>query len=368
MKILFVLEHFHPYLGGAEQLFKQLTKALVKNGHAVTVVTTRHDSSLPKQAFLDGVRIIRVNCFNRFGFTFFSFPAILRAARQCDLIHTTTYNAALPAFLSGKLLNKPVVITFHEVWGNLWMQLPFLPKWQRKLLQSYERLLLRLPFYRYIAVSKYTKDCLEQAGIPSKRIHTIYNGLDYSSFASYRPIPPLEFTYTYFGRLGISKGLNILLPAAKKNYAKYPKSKLQLVIPRYPKSIFRKIQDMIRKLELEDHISMLHDLPKQQLYQTLSRSSCVIIPSYSEGFCFAAAEAVALGVPIISSQKGALKEVVSGKYLTIAPLDADSLYNTLLKATRGEWDEKAIKIFPIEKTIEEHLKMYLGILTQKVNL
>ena len=33
MRVLFVLEHFHPYIGGAENLFKQLTEKLRKQGY-----------------------------------------------------------------------------------------------------------------------------------------------------------------------------------------------------------------------------------------------------------------------------------------------------------------------------------------------
>ena len=32
MKILFVLAFYHPYVGGVEQLFKQLGEGLVKEG------------------------------------------------------------------------------------------------------------------------------------------------------------------------------------------------------------------------------------------------------------------------------------------------------------------------------------------------
>ena len=125
MKILFVLEHFYPYIGGAEKLFYELSTKLAAKGFEVVVVTTWHDKQHPKHEIHRGVTIVRVNCFNRFGFTFFSLPKILRYGKGCDVIHTTTYNAALPALLAGKLMGKKVFVTFHEVWGSLWKQLPF---------------------------------------------------------------------------------------------------------------------------------------------------------------------------------------------------------------------------------------------------
>lgn len=61
MRILFVLEHFHPYIGGVEYLFWQLSKSLVSQGHEVMVITTRFDKKLPQRDRNEGIDIYRVN-------------------------------------------------------------------------------------------------------------------------------------------------------------------------------------------------------------------------------------------------------------------------------------------------------------------
>ena len=63
MKILFVLEHFYPYIGGAEKLFYALATNLAKEGFEVIVVTTQFDKKLPLVEFHKNVKIIRVKCF-----------------------------------------------------------------------------------------------------------------------------------------------------------------------------------------------------------------------------------------------------------------------------------------------------------------
>ena len=60
------------------------------------------------------------------------------------------------------------------------------------------------------------------------------------------------------------------------------------------------------------------------------------MPSYSEGFCFTAAEAVAMKIPLIHSGKGALKEVVAGKQLTMEEFSAQGLAQAMKKAMKGE--------------------------------
>lgn len=360
MKILFVLEHFYPYIGGAEKLFYVLTTSLAKEGYEVVVITTQFDKKLLKEEVHRGVKIVRINCWNRYAFTLFSLPKILRYAQNADLIHTTTYNAALPAVLAGKWKRKPVYVTFHEVWGELWKKLPFTSMMQKYGYYFFEKLLLQLPFNKYIAVSNFTEKKLQEHGIPSHRIQRIYNGLEYDSFNSLQSIPNETFNYTYFGRLGISKGLDLLIPAAAKFREKYPKSVLKLILPKQPKAFYEKIMDLVAEHELQDYIDFKHNLSREDLYAELLQSSCVVIASYSEGFCFAAAEAVALKVPIVSSHRGALSEVVSGNFVVMESMTVAALVEALEKAYLGDWERQAIRYFPLKETVKNYKNLYVN--------
>lgn len=357
-KILFVLEHFYPYIGGAEKLFYVLTTALVKRGYEITVITTQFDKELRKEEMHEGVKIIRINCFNRFAFTFLSLPKVIQYGRNCDLIHTTTYNAALPASLAAKIVGKPVFVTFHEVWGDLWKQLPFTSFIQRNAFYYFEKILLKLPFDKFIAVSEFTKSELIKHKIPASKIARIYNGIEYEDFKDYTHSPPEVFTFTYFGRLGISKGLNLLIPAAADFRASFPASKFKLIIPKYPKPLYQIIIELIRKHDLEDYIEFHHNLPREVLRQEILNSSCVVISSYSEGFCFAAAETVALNVPIISSNKGALTEVISGPHISMNEMSVSELSHALRNAYLQKWSEKPIRYFHFKDTIDAYTQLY----------
>ena len=358
MKILFVLEHFYPYIGGAEKLFYVLTRELAKKGHKITVITTRFDKKLPQEEIINDVRIIRINCFNRFAFTVLSLPKVIRISRKCDLIHTTTYNAALPASLAGKLTGKPVYVTFHEVWGDLWKRLPFTTFLQRNLFYYFEKILLKLPFSKFIAVSNFTKNKLIKNGIPEHKIRMIYNGINYDDFEDYSPTPTEKFTFTYFGRLGISKGLNLLIPAAANFRKSYPNSQLKLIIPKYPQALYQIIMDLIKNHDLNNYIEFHHNLPHKELFNQLLSSSCVVIPSYSEGFCFAAVETIALKIPVITSGKGALKETVSSKSIQLESMTVEALCEALEDAFRQNWSETPIRHFRLSESIEKYLTLY----------
>lgn len=358
MKILFVLEHFYPYIGGAEKLFYELSTNLAVQGFEVIVVTTQFDKKLSLVENHNGLKIVRVKCNNRYAFTFLSIPKIIRYAKGCDVIHTTTYNAALPAIIAGKIRRKPVFVTFHEVWGKLWKQLPFTSFLEKNAFYLFEKMLLNLPFDKFIAVSEFTKSKLIEAGVPESKVVRIYNGIEYDKFKDYQHKPPDVFTYTYFGRLGISKGLDLLIPAASELSKSYPDTKLKLIIPKQPKGTFDRIMGLIQSYSLESYVEIHHNLSRERLYEELLNSSCVAIPSYSEGFCFAAAETVALGVPIISSHLGALKEVVSGKFVAMMDQTSVGLYDALEMAYLEKWTETPIENYDLSDSIDRYIDLY----------
>lgn len=358
MKVLFILEYYEPNVGGVEKLFKTLAESLVEEGHEVNVLTNRFDNKLKAEKQINGVKVKRVQCINRFLFTLLSIPAAIKAAKDCDLIHTSSYNAAIPARIAAKFHNKKSIITFHEVWDKLWLELPFINYNQKLAYRSFEKLILRFKFDRFIAVSEATKASLIEMGVNKQKLSRIYNGIDYPNSIPEPKVLTDNFTFTYLGRLGISKGLDLLIPAARQFISEYPDARLKLICPDQPKSMLRKIQMLIKKYNIETQTSIIHSLNKSKIEDEIQNSNCIVIPSYSEGFCFVAAEAVALGVPIISSGKKALSEVVSGKEVRIEVLSSEGIYKALLKAKNNNYSETPIRKFELSDCVNAYLDLY----------
>ena len=123
MKILFVLENYIPHIGGVEIVFKNLSEGLVRLGHDVSIVTHMLKGT-KKFEKISGVKVYRINCFHsRYWFTFLSIPKVLKFAKKTDVIHTTTYNGALPARVASIFTRKPCIITIHEILGENWQDL-----------------------------------------------------------------------------------------------------------------------------------------------------------------------------------------------------------------------------------------------------
>ncbi|MBU2649745.1 MAG: glycosyltransferase family 4 protein [Bacteroidetes bacterium] len=362
MKILFVLELFYPNIGGIEKLFASLGESLVQQGNEVKVITTRFQKGLPLKETYRGMEVRRLPIHNRFLFTFFGFFFLHRDAGRSDIIHTTSYNAAFPARMAALLHRKPCVITFHEVWGKLWFRLPYLSLPGRILYSLYEQFILRLRFHRFVGVSQFTSRRLQENGVSQERITTIYNGLDYNKNITARPNPGEVFIFTFFGRPGSSKGLDILLPAAE-DFLKKENRKLRLILSKSPAAIYRKVIRYINNAGIAGKVELMHHLSDNDLERALLESHCIVIPSYSEGFCFAAAEASALGIPLITSGKGALPEVVSGRHITLENMSPSALGKALEQAEEGKWMETPLKKFELQDTVNSYKKLYDSLLS-----
>lgn len=369
MKILFVSEYYAPHIGGVEVVFKNLAERLVRQGHECHIITCRLPGT-EKYEEINGVRVCRVNVPHRgarYWFSFLSVTGIIKMARQADILHTTTYNAAFPAWLAAYLRGVKCIITVHEVWGNRWHSLSgsnFIVAGVHRLL---ERLLVCLPFDAAVCVSRYTRDCLKQMGLKKDKLEVIYNGVDNSLFnpvnnghVGRKDLDLLEnsFIYIYYGRPGASKGVEYLVRAVPLISKRIPSSKLLLVLSSDPHKGYGKVKKIIDELGIEDSIILLDPLPVNLLTKYIAASDCVVVPSLSEGFGFTAAEACAMGKPVVASNVASLPEVVSGEYVLVEPANPAAIAAGVEGVYRGETEKRERKVFDWDRCVAEYLEVY----------
>ena len=117
MKILQVLTYYRPHVSGLTIYVERLSKALVAQGHEVTVLTSQAEKDWPLEEIKDGVRIIRVPVALRISKGVIM-PTLglyaFKYVRWCDVLHLHLPQFDAPGFaLRGKLFNKPTVLTYH---------------------------------------------------------------------------------------------------------------------------------------------------------------------------------------------------------------------------------------------------------------
>lgn len=373
MKLLFILENFHPHIGGVETLFRNLTAGLAKEGHEVTVLTHKLAGTLYEE-IIEGVRIIRVPCLDsRYLFSFAAIPMAIRLAKHADIIHTTTYNAALPALIAAKIGKKPSLITIHEILGEHWGRFTGMPLLSAAMHQWIEKRIARARFDSYIAVSESTMRQLLEAN-PKARVSVIYNSIDHAHFhpelhdgSSIRDELGLanNFVCLTYGRPGITKGIEHVIDAASLIAKAVPSAKLVLILSKSPLSRYIEMKQRIEKSPARDAILLLEPKPYPDLPRYIKAADCVIVPSLTEGFGYTAAEASSLLVPVVASNTTSLPEVVSGKHVLVEPGSAKAIAQGVLKIYRKEHDEVARKTFTIGDCVKNYIKAYRELIEEK---
>jgi len=369
MRILMVLEYYPPHIGGVETLFQNLTEKLVRMGHSVDIITCQ----LPQTKRYEkkgGVNIHRVRVpgiGKRYWFTFFALPQVWKLAKTCDVVHTTTYNGAFPALVVSKLRGKKSIITVHEVFRAMWKNLPYMNWASATLHRLLEKLVIGLPFDKYVCDSRYTKNALRLSGIKDENLESIHPGLDYELFKPQKTNPSNirerlnlkdEFLYLFYGRPGCSKGVEFLIQAVPIISKKIPNSKLLLILSPEPKRRYKNILRIIKDLGVREETILLEPVSKDRLPDYIMSANCVVVPSLSEGFGFTAVEACAMGKPVVASDVGSLPEVVSGKYVLIPPRSPQAIADAVYSIYIGEVEDRGKKIFDWWETARKYVRVY----------
>ncbi len=118
MKILISLTYYTPNKSGLTVYAERVAAALVKLGHSVTVLTSKHLPNLPPEEMIEGVKVIRLPVFCRLSKGLIMPSIIWRALKQvkeADVInlHTPQFEGAYLAIVA-RLLRKPLVATHHS--------------------------------------------------------------------------------------------------------------------------------------------------------------------------------------------------------------------------------------------------------------
>ncbi len=297
---------------------------------------------------------------------------MLKISRQAkrlslDLFHSINY---LTPFLN----RLPLVMTVHDM-------LPYefsgenAQAQKRWIIKNFEKNITRAS--RIIAVSKSTKsDVLKHFPLDPEKIEVIYNGVDDQFFKridsrvakKYRERYQLNFPFIlYAGNVRPHKNIERLIESmAELNEPPYDKYKL--VIAGYDISQNKGLRRMIHKQGLQQRIRFLGFTDKVAYLYKLAE--VFVIPSLYEGFGVSVLEAMAIGTPVIASNKSAIPEVAGDAAALIDPyntvelvetikkvISEKSLRNKLIKAGRARANE-----FHWEESVERLVTVYKEIL------
>ncbi len=102
-----------------------------------------------------------------------------------------------------------------------------------------------------------------------------------------------------------------------------------LVLPGYATPHEQELREHANRLGLEADTRFLGWVPDDELEGLYRSATCFVFPSLYEGFGLPVLEAMARGVPVACSRRGALQEVVDGAALTFDPEQPKEIANAI---------------------------------------
>lgn len=145
---------------------------------------------------------------------------------------------------------------------------------------------------------------------PQQAIDIIYNGIDVVEFrpeTSRRPVDKFILT-PGASRVTARKGLNYLIEAVAQLAPQYPQLQLRIMGDGNERE---NLEALVKQLKLEKSVEFLGRVPHEKVLPYYQEASAFVLPSLNEGMSNAMLEALATGLPLIATDCGGSKELIT---------------------------------------------------------
>jgi D-inositol-3-phosphate glycosyltransferase len=301
MNILFISHYFQPHIGGIEVVVYNEAFELVQAGHNCTVITSKLGSEKSLE-YVQGIKVIRVKAWNILEklldvpFPIFStrlFPSVMREVKNNDIIHIhgALYLGSFLSAIFGRIHKKTVVITEHV--GLVKYSSNVLNLVEKIAFETIGRVSLSLSNY-CIVLNDSVFDYISHLSRRPKRI--LNNGVDVSLFFPISEeekskvrgelnLPTDKPLVLFVGRFVQKKGLHILLDSKDDSF--------NLVC--VGSGVFPQTN--------KRGVFVYYNLPQKILAKFYQVCDLFVLPSRGEGFSLSIQEAMASGLPVITTRE-----------------------------------------------------------------
>jgi glycosyltransferase involved in cell wall biosynthesis len=348
----------NPTCGGQGVYIKHLSKALVDGGHHVDVISGPPYPHLDPQVRLHklpnldlynpdhlfrperiGDLSTPLNMYEFLNVCTGSFPEpftfgeraysyLKKRRKDYDIVHD---NQCL-SYGIGRLAQKimPTIVTIHhpitvDQQEDYKVAKTVYQKFRVFRWYSFIRMQMRVArkFSHIITVSEFTKrDIAKEFSLDESKFRVVHNGINNEFFYPVHngPRPENSIIVTNSADTPL-KGLNFLLEAIAE-IRKRQSIKLTVIGEPKKNGI---IEKLVAKLGVGDVVHFTGRIDNEEFADYYAKSTIAVVPSLYEGFGIPAAEAMACGVPLITTSGGALPEVVGDAGIIVPPADALAL-------------------------------------------
>ncbi len=377
-----VLTYYRPHTSGLTIYAQRLAEGLVRRGHRVTVLATRHRPDLPLREELNGVRVRRSRSLLRLYKGVIS-PAFLVEGVN-EIANHDVVNLHLPlmeaAFFApvARMLRRPAVITYHCDLSPPWSLLTAVVV---RMLWTMHWIGARFSS----ALVTYTSDYAHHSAFVSRwlqKTRTCYPPVVMES----PPQPVVEEFYRriaspsrpligFAGRIAAEKGISYLLDAFENIRGVMPSAHLLMAGEYLDVVGEREYQRLRSRLEsMFPTVKLLGNLHGQDLASFFSLIDVLALPSLNstESFGLVQVEAMLCGTPVVASDLPGVRQpvLVTGMGEIAKPASAEDLTEKLLKVLRNPVQyrvpvEKIRQVFDPEDTYTFYEELFTQMLEQR---
>lgn len=328
--ILIINYEYPPLGGGAGTASRETARALAGMGHRVTVLTSAF-AGLARDETADGVRVVRVAAARRrmdagtpAEMALFAWNASRAApalAREAGA-RTALCFFSIPGGIAGLRLRNatglPYIVSLRG--GDV-------PGFHPGALAAYHKLTLPLTrrIWRGAAAVTANAENLKQLALktmPELDISVIPNGVDTVRFHPAAEALAPGNTALFVGRLNSQKGLDCLLRALAGVRAELPDDFRLILAGGGPEE--SRLKALARERGIDRLIEFRGWVPPEKIPEIYSEADVFVLPSRDEGMPNAALEALASGLPVITTDiQGCAAIVEHGVCGRIVPRTAE---------------------------------------------
>lgn len=345
MNVLQICPHYYPAtrFGGVVNVAHSISKELVKQGHHVCICTTnlsdrKHDLDVEIDApvKVDGVTVFyeSVAISRYWGFSTGLARRILEQCSHADIIfvHFHYQYASVIGGIISRLKKKPYIVFTHGSLNRFGIN-----RQSRLRKMFYLSLAEKSNFSGAKFVAYHSPEELEHS-IVLGRPRIVPNGIDTvdasqwpekGRFRSERSDLESALIYLYLGRLAKGKGLQLLITAFKELLPSHPEARLVLA-GSDEGSYVGTLRQLVQEHGLTNQVLFTGFVDGQRKLSILRDSDIYVLPSSSEGMSIAMLEAMAMGMPVIVSDRvGLCRTIQAEKCGVVVPQNYGRLVGAL---------------------------------------
>ncbi len=397
MKILHLCDSLNPAgLGGYESIIHYLSKAMVAEGVESFVATQSPHRDSPEIVQREHYTIHQLtgNLLEARKWEFFALPEEDRADAvdelfkstdltenvdilteqlanlihelQPDIIHAhsiyVVFNRVVSRLNSSSKLRLPVVVTVHGLPKPL-----ILPDGTETT--DYDEFVSFFNFDLVIAVSESVAEALRNHldSEYHERVRTIYSGIDLTVF---KPLPELEkqWDLAFMGRLEAMKSVYLFPEMLSILKPKFPDLRMMMT---GEGSLKDSLFDEFQEKGVKSMVDYRGVVEPEDVPVLINKSRIFLYPSRQEPFGLSIVEAMACGVPVVTTDVFGPREIVRHNHdgVAVPPDDVEALaeaVETLLNDNnfREGIGKNAVKTVHERYDIRQHAKDLLAIYTE----